>query len=84
MHNGNMVFGSSIPYDDPRLNLSGCKLVRADNEKGGIGIYFKETLAVRLVPINRLKESLLLKVLIGNKKGLVLSFVLSRFSVKHD
>ena len=53
-----MVFGSSIPYDDPRLNLSGCKLVRADNKKGGIGIYFKEILAVRLVPINRLKESL--------------------------
>ena len=33
---------SSVPYDDPRLNLSGYKLVRADNlsnnKRGGVGI----------------------------------------------
>ena len=31
-----------VPYDDPRLNLSGYKLVRADNlsdnERDGVGI----------------------------------------------
>ena len=50
---------SSVPYDDPRLNLSGYKLVRADNlsnnKRGGFSIYFKETLAIRPVPTNSLK-----------------------------
>ena len=68
---------SSVPYDDPRLNLSGYKLVRADNlsnnKRGGVGIYFKETLAIRPAPTNSLKECLLLEVFIGNKKGFVLS-----------
>ena len=68
---------SSVPYDDPRLNLCGYKLVRADNlrnnKTGGVGIYFKETLAIRPVPTNSLKECLLLEVFIGNKKGFVLS-----------
>ena len=65
---------SSVPYDDPRLNLSGYKLVRADNlsnnKRGGVGIYFKETIAIRPVPTNSLKEGycLLLEVFIGNKK----------------
>ena len=68
---------SSVPYDDPRLNLSGYKLVRADNlsnnKRGGVGIYFKETLAIRPVPTNSLKECLLLEIFIGNKRGFVLS-----------
>ena len=63
----------SVPYDDPRS----AKLVRADNlsnnKRGGVGIYFKETLAIRPVPTNSLKECLLLEVFIGNKKGFVLS-----------
>ena len=68
---------SSVPHDDPRLNLSGYKLVGADNLsniKGrvGVSIYFKETLAIRPVPTNSLKECLLL-VFIGNNKGFVLS-----------
>ena len=41
---------SSVPYDDPRLNLSSCKLVRADNlsnnKRDGVGIHFKETLVI--------------------------------------
>ena len=68
---------SSVPYDDPRLNLCGYKLVRADNlrnnKTGGVGIYFKETLAIRPVPTNSLKECLLLEIFIGNKRGFVLS-----------
>ena len=36
-------------------------------------MYFKETVAVRPVSINSLKERLLLEVFIGNKKGFVLS-----------
>ena len=67
---------SSVPYDDPRLNLSGYKLVRADNlsnnKKGGVGIYFKGTLAIRPVPTNSLKECLLREAFTGNKKGFLL------------
>ena len=41
---------SSVPYDDLRLNLSSCKLVRADNlsnnKRDGVGIHFKETFAI--------------------------------------
>ena len=47
------------PYDDPRLNLSGYKLARADNlsnnKSGGVGIYFKETLVIQPVPNNSLE-----------------------------
>ena len=47
---GNLL-DSSIPYNDPKLNLSGYKLVRADNmsnnKRGCVDIYFKETLAIR-------------------------------------
>ena len=68
---------SSVSDDDPRLNLSGYKLVRTDNlsnnKRCGVGIYFKETLAIRPVPTNSLKECLLLEIFIGNKKGFVLS-----------
>ena len=65
---------SSVPYEDPRLNLSGYNLVRADNlsnkKRGGVSIYFKETLAIWLVPTNSLKVCLSLEVFIGNKKGI--------------
>ena len=51
---------SSVPYDDPRLNLLGYKLGRADNLsnniRSGVGVYFKETLAIRPVPTNSLKR----------------------------
>ena len=63
--------------DDPRLKLSGYKLVRPDKlsngKRGGVGIYFKETLAVQPVPTNSLKECLLLEGFIGNEKGVLLS-----------
>ena len=42
---------SSIPIYDERLNMKGYKLIKADNpndsKKGGVGIYYKEFLAVR-------------------------------------
>ena len=59
------------------LNLSGYELVRSDslsnNKRDGVGIYFKESLAIREVPTNSLKECLLLEVFISNKKGFILS-----------
>ena len=79
---------SFVPYDDPRLNLCGYKLVRTDNlsnnKKGGVGIYFKETLALQPVPTNNLKECLLLEVFNGNKKGFVLSLYRSPSQSKEE
>ena len=65
----------TVPYDDdPRLNLSGYKLVRAanlsNNKSVGVGIYFKKTLAIQLKSTNSLKECLLLEVLLEIKRDL--------------
>lgn len=53
------------------------KLVLADilsnNKRDCIGIYFKKNFAAWPVPINSLKECLLLEVFIENKEGFVLS-----------
>ena len=55
-----MYLDSSVLYDHSRLKSSSYKLVRAynlsHNERGGVGFYFKESLAVWPVPINGLKE----------------------------
>ena len=49
---------SSIPTNDGRLSMKGYKLIRADNpsdsKKGGVGIYYKEFLAVRPVEVKNL------------------------------
>ena len=39
-----------------------------NNKRGGVGIYFKETLAIWPVPTNSLKECLLWEGFIANKK----------------
>ena len=56
---------SSVLYDHPRLYLPSYRLVWAyslsHNDRGGVGIYFKESLAVWPVPISSLKECLLLE-----------------------
>ena len=56
---------SSIPINDERLNMKGCKLIRSDNpsdsKKGGVGIYYKEFLAVRPVEVKNLNECVYLK-----------------------
>ena len=50
---------SSFPHNDPRLSFTDFKLVRADNlsnnKRDGVGISFKESLAVRSVTAYSLK-----------------------------
>ena len=68
---------SSIPGNDERLNMKGYKLIRADNpsdsKKGGVGIYYKEFLAVCRVEVKNLNECLIFEVSIKNKRGCVVS-----------
>ena len=68
---------SSIPSNDERLNMKGYKLIRADNpsdsKKDGVGIYYKEFLAVRPFEVKNLNECLIFEVSIKNKRGYVVS-----------
>ena len=65
-----------IKYDE-RLNMKGYQLIRADNpsdsKKGGVGIYYKEFLAVRPVEVKNLNECLIFEVSIKKKRGYVVS-----------
>ena len=69
--------GSSIPSNDESLNMKGYKLIRADNpsdsKKDGVGIYYKEYLAVRPVVVKNLNECLIFEVTIKIKRGYVAS-----------
>ena len=68
-----IFLGSSIPTNDERLNMKGYKPIRADNpsdsKKGGVGIHYKEFLAVRPVEVKNLNECLIFEVFIKSKRG---------------
>ena len=53
------------------------KQIRADNpsdsKKGGVGIFYKEFLAVRPVEVKSLNECVIFEVSIKNKSGYVVS-----------
>ena len=62
--------------EDNDLNLNGYSLLRADHpsnsKKGGIYIYYKETLALKVIRSTRyLNESLLCEVTIGSQKCII-------------
>ena len=50
-------------YEDNDLNLNGYSLQRADHlsnaKRGGVCIYYKETLALKMISITYLNENLL-------------------------
>ena len=58
--------GSSIPSDPVSLDLEGYKLVRANhpcnNKRGGVCIYYKESLPVRVINLPYLHEALFLEL----------------------
>ena len=66
---------SSVPTDDRDTLINGYNLIRADHpsntKRGGVCIYYRESLAVQLVETNYLSECLLCEVSINNKKGYV-------------
>ena len=64
---------SSVRTDDRDIWINGYTLIRAvhpsNNKRGGVCIYYRESLAVELVETNYLSERLLCKFSINNKKG---------------
>ena len=68
---------SSRRTHDRVILINGYNLIRADhhNKRGGVCIYYRESLAVQLVETNYLSECLLCEVSINNKKRLCYSFI---------
>ena len=68
---------STFSSDNEDINMKGYKLVRADHtnntKKGGVCAYFRESLPVLVVPNHHLSECLILKILLKNKKGYLVS-----------
>ena len=64
---------SSIP--DNLIDIEGYKLIRADHpdniKRGGVCIYYKESLPVQIINQHYLKEALLLEMSYNNKKVIV-------------
>ena len=64
---------SSIP--DNVLDIEGYRLVRADHpnniKRGGVCIYYKESLPVHVINIPYIKEALLLEINYNNKKVII-------------
>ena len=67
---------SSISNDEKDISIKGYNLVKADHrsntKRGGVCIYYKESLGVRIIDIPNLTESILCQVTINNKTGYVL------------
>ena len=65
----------TVAADDKDLVIEGYNLVCADHpsnpKKGGICIYYKESLTVHLINVNYLSECLLWEVTFDNKKGYI-------------
>ena len=55
-----MYFDSNFLPDDSNLKIQGCNLVRADHlsnkKRGGVCIYYKSYLLLRIIDINFLNE----------------------------
>ena len=68
---------SSFPVDDISLNLKGYNLIRADHplnvKRGGVCVYYKDTLPIKILNISQLSECLVLEILYDNKKCFITS-----------
>ena len=62
---------SSTPSDDSNLEISGYTLVRSDhpsnNKRGGVCIYYKSFLPLRILNVQYLQESICFELKIGDK-----------------
>ena len=68
-------FDSSILEGDRNFQLNGCHLIRADHpsntKRGGVCIYHKESLGVRLVKFSNLSQCIICEVFLQNCKGYI-------------
>ena len=68
---------STISSDDKNLCLDGYKLIRADHPKnikqGGVCIYYRETLPVKIIQLSYLPECLVCEINYDNKKIFIIT-----------
>ena len=73
---------SSLQNDDDSLVLHGYKLVRADNpsdfKRGGVCIYFKESLLIKVLHITKLHECLVCELFLNRRRSYIVSLYRSR------
>ena len=66
-------FNSSFESNDKGVMMEGYYLIRSDHpgntNRGGVCIYYKDSLAVRVVNITSLTECLICEVTMQNEKG---------------
>ena len=74
---GETYLGSSFPLDDSNLILNGYNLIRADHpqnvKRGGVCIYFKESLPITFFDVINLPECLLCEISYNNQKCCIIS-----------
>ena len=62
---------STTALDDENLHIAGYNLLRADHasnsKRGGVCVYYKSSLALRLIDVHYLQECLVFEILIGGK-----------------
>ena len=67
------IFDSSILEEDSRFQLNGYKVIRADHSintnRGGVCIYYNESLTVRALNLTNLNERIICGISIQNCKG---------------
>ena len=65
------ILDCSTPSDDSNLEISGYILVHSDhpsnNERGGVCIYYKRFLPLRILNVQYLQESICFELKIGEK-----------------
>ena len=68
-------FESSILEGDSSFHLDGYKVIRADHpsntKRGGVCIYYKESLSVQALNLTNLNECIICEVSIQNCKGYI-------------
>ena len=66
-----IYLNSSITEDDDNLQVPGYDLIRSDHpsnsKRGGVAIYYKNFLPLKLIDVNYLSESILFQLQIGSK-----------------
>ena len=68
---------SSYSNDDPSLSLKDYNMIRSDHldnlKRGGVCIYFKETLPLKILNISLLNECLVVDIAYEDKKCMIVS-----------
>ena len=72
---------STTALDDENLHIAGYNLLRVDHasnsKKDGVCVYYKSSLALRLIDVHYLQECLIFEILIGGKPCNCISLYLS-------